>query len=106
MLECLDQIHDLAVEVMFKKTHSTEHKSPMLQPSNLEKRLAALPEEARREVADLITALEAQYTASPNPTDTLRNDPFIGCWKDRDDLDDSTAWVRRLRQKEWETADE
>ena len=29
------------------------------------------------------------------------NQPFIGMWKDREDLADSSKWVRQLRQNEW-----
>jgi len=51
-------------------------------------------------VADLIAALEVRHAArSQAPTSLLRDEPFIGCWKDRNDLVDSTAWVRRMRQQ-------
>ena len=30
-------------------------------------------------------------------------DPFIGMWSDRTDMNDSTDWVRTLRQQEWST---
>lgn len=77
-----------------------------MELDNLEQRLAALPEYAQREVADLIAALEARHqrsrAADPPP---LQEEPFIGCWKDRDELTDSTAWVRRTRRREWGTPD-
>jgi hypothetical protein len=31
----------------------------------------------------------------------LREDPAIGMWEDREDMKDSAAWVRQLRQREW-----
>ena len=31
----------------------------------------------------------------------LREDPAIGMWADREDMQDSAAWVRKLRQGEW-----
>nr|VFJ57208.1 MAG: Predicted antitoxin, contains HTH domain [Candidatus Kentron sp. DK] len=31
----------------------------------------------------------------------LRKEAFVGMWKDRPDMADSTAWVRNLRQQEW-----
>jgi flagellar motility protein MotE (MotC chaperone) len=31
----------------------------------------------------------------------LREDPAVGMWKDREDMKDSAAWVRKLRQSEW-----
>lgn len=32
----------------------------------------------------------------------LLQDPVVGMWQDRDDMADSTAWVRQVRQQEWE----
>lgn len=29
------------------------------------------------------------------------NQPFVGMWKDRSDLADSSNWVRQLRRSEW-----
>jgi len=69
---------------------------------DLKKRLDALPDAAQREVADLISALEARHHTSRSPSHTaLRDEPFVGCWSDREDLADSTTWVRRSRKKEW-----
>ena len=31
----------------------------------------------------------------------LEDEPFVGMWKDREDMEDSSQWVRQLRQKEW-----
>ena len=73
-----------------------------MELTNLKKWLGALPDGAQREVADLISALEVRYTASRSPSPaSLREEPFIGWWTERDDLVDSTAWVRRTRQHEW-----
>ncbi|WP_204140841.1 type II toxin-antitoxin system ParD family antitoxin [Halomicronema sp. CCY15110] len=32
----------------------------------------------------------------------LLEDPVVGMWQDREDMPDSTAWVRQVRQQEWE----
>ncbi len=32
----------------------------------------------------------------------LLEDPVVGMWQDREDMEDSTAWVRQVRQQEWE----
>jgi hypothetical protein len=29
------------------------------------------------------------------------NEPFVGMWQDREDMKDSSKWVRSLRQQEW-----
>jgi hypothetical protein len=31
----------------------------------------------------------------------LSEEPAIGMWKDRQDMQNSTAWVRQLREREW-----
>jgi hypothetical protein len=31
----------------------------------------------------------------------LANEPFIGMWKDREDMKDSSAYIRNLREREW-----
>jgi hypothetical protein len=40
--------------------------------------------------------LQARLKKTP-----LAQDPAIGMWKDRDDMHDSTAWVRKVRHREW-----
>ncbi|MGL5943814.1 MAG: hypothetical protein ACRC2S_26295 [Waterburya sp.] len=31
----------------------------------------------------------------------LQNEPFVGMWKEREDMKDSSQWVRQVRQQEW-----
>ena len=63
----------------------------------------ALPAEAQRQVADFITFLEAYYRAktSRKPTRRLGEEAFAGIWRNRQDLEDSSAWVKSLREREW-----
>lgn len=78
----------------------------IMELDNLKQRLADLPKHAQREVAELIAALEARHVHSHATGATpLCDEPFIGCWKDRDDLSDSTAWVRHARRREWRAPD-
>ena len=74
-----------------------------MELETLWQRLSVLPEQAQQEVADLIAELEKQHSDSSEKlfADSLWDEPFVGLWKDRDDLSDSTAWVRRLREQEW-----
>ena len=74
-----------------------------MELESLWRRLAVLPERAQQEVADLIAELEKQHSHSgKKPVEnSLWDEPFVGLWKDRADLADATAWVRRLREKEW-----
>lgn len=31
----------------------------------------------------------------------FKDEPFVGMWKDREDMEDSSQWVRQVRQQEW-----
>lgn len=77
---------------------------------NLEKLLqdvASLPPVAQREAIDFIDFLKWRYGEMPEKSrdnlPDLENEPFIGMWRNRTDMTDSTAWVRKLRAKEWRT---
>ena len=34
-------------------------------------------------------------------SENWQDEPFVGMWKDRQDLEDSTAWVRSIRHQHW-----
>jgi hypothetical protein len=65
----------------------------------------SLPVEAQRQVIDFIAFLRQRYSAVESASHSadfdLINDSFIGMWSDRQDLADSTAWVRGVRENEW-----
>jgi len=65
----------------------------------------ALPPELQKQVADFIAFLRTRYApsrASKGGRRTkLANEPFIGMWRNRKDLQDTSAWVREIRQREW-----
>lgn len=65
---------------------------------------AALPPHAQREVADFIAFLRQKYCQTQptsNSKTDLADEEFIGMWKDRQDLADSSSWVREIRAREW-----
>jgi hypothetical protein len=67
--------------------------------------VASLPPIAQKEAIDFIAFLKVRYGQSSakrsENASTIKSEPFIGMWKDRSDMDDSNAWVRNLREKEW-----
>jgi hypothetical protein len=66
--------------------------------------LEQLPPSARKEAEDFVRYLHDQYVISTpkKPTDSsIAESPFVGMWKDRKDLQDSTAWVREQRKRQW-----
>lgn len=68
--------------------------------------ITTLPPEAQQQVIDFIAFLKTRYRVVPRATKAKRtnlaDEPFIGMWRDRTDMQDSTAWVRHLRHREWE----
>jgi hypothetical protein len=68
--------------------------------------IGSLPPEAQKQVSDFVAFLKTRYPAAKAARKTKRpklaDEPFIGMWRDRDDMKDSSAWVRRLRESEWE----
>ncbi|HBB31112.1 MAG TPA: DUF2281 domain-containing protein [Cyanobacteria bacterium UBA8803] len=77
----------------------------MLNPEQLTNDIATLPQEAQKMVIAFVNFLKQQYqqpkTQQPQPLN-FKDEPFVGMWSDRTDMQDSTAWVRQLRQKEWQ----
>jgi len=62
---------------------------------------AALPPEGQRLVAEFIAFVRQRYASSPAAEQPegveLGAESFIGLWRDREDLQDSSAWVRGIR---------
>ena len=67
--------------------------------------ISNLPPEAQRQVVDFIAFLRTRYKRSEQEKQTKRinlaNEPFIGIWKDRKDLNNSSKWLRNVRKTEW-----
>ena len=79
----------------------------IMEKESIWRQFDRLPAEAKREVIDFIGFLQLRYQRIhlKNRPQKLKlsEEPFIGIWKDREDLIDSTAWVRNVRRREWES---
>lgn len=64
-----------------------------------------LPPEAQRQVIDFIDFLQARYGKDIQGQKAqgirLSDEPFIGMWKNNDEMKNSGQWVRDLRSSEW-----
>jgi hypothetical protein len=45
--------------------------------------------------------LQVQTLSTEIKLSNLHDEPFVGMWKDREDMEDSSHWVRQVRQQEW-----
>ena len=64
----------------------------------------SLPIEAQRQIEDFVSFLRERYKNSkpkPTPTSDLESEAFVGMWRDREDMRDSSAWVRNVRETHW-----
>jgi hypothetical protein len=53
------------------------------------------------EIYTLEQKLQARISPKEIEQSNLENEPFVGMWKDRKDMKDSSQWVRQIRQQEW-----
>lgn len=67
--------------------------------------IEALPLEAKRNLQDFLAFLRTRYKSSPPPKPVrlpeLTKEKFVGMWRDREDMRDSSAWVRNVRRTHW-----
>lgn len=64
----------------------------------------SLPPEAQRQLEDFLSFLRERYgSGQPKtaPTSDLESEAFVGMWRDRDDMHDSSEWVRNVRRSHW-----
>ena len=64
----------------------------------------SLPVEAQKQVLTFIDFLEKRYESKGKKTREMKsitNKKFVGLWENREDLKDSSSWIRNLRKKEW-----
>ncbi len=76
-----------------------------MNTAKIAREMASLPPEARKEIIDFLAFLKARYStprAKRRKQTKLRSEPFVGMWRTRKDMRDSTAWVRSTRQRQWE----
>jgi len=78
---------------------------PVKTELSIVEELTALPDEARREAMDFIIFLRQQHCGSrsrrPVGKASLGGEPFVGMWANRDDMKDSSMWVRQTRSRDW-----
>jgi hypothetical protein len=77
----------------------------VIQKSHIWNQFESLPPGAQRQVADFVAALSArfqrQHERTAHMASPLQQESFVGLWKDREEMADSVAWVRQLREEEW-----
>ena len=77
-----------------------------MEQNRIYNEISNLPPEAQRQVTDFIAFLRTRckrlQTTKTVKNANILNEPFIGIWKDRDDMKDSGKWLRNIRNSEWD----
>jgi len=66
-----------------------------------------LPPDAQREAIDFIDFLKGRYVKNNKDQQEsplaipIEKEAFVGIWKNREDLQDSSAWVKQIRESDW-----
>jgi hypothetical protein len=77
-----------------------------MQESKIFEEFSKLPLEAQKEVEDFIAFLLMRYSKQPGSEtrtnhSALEEEPFIGIWRNREDMRDNRSWLRNARKLEW-----
>lgn len=68
------------------------------------KEITSLPADAKGQIERFVVLLKRrQKTTKPEVSNgSFRDEPAFGMWKDREDMKDGgAAWVRRIRETQW-----
>jgi len=77
-----------------------------MRQENISDQFTALPPEIQRQVIDFMDFLKVRHaTFGAEKKSELSDEPFIGMWRNREDMRDSSIWVRRTRNNEWAMKD-
>lgn len=80
----------------------------MLEFEQLKQDIDTLPEDDQQLVREFVAMLKQRHDRSTDrskapqiqPLD-LDNEPFVGMWCDRPEMQDSAAWVKQVRHHHW-----
>ena len=115
MLYCSSSVNRLETAPVFatkarnseKRTLSMAIKEgDVMTVTALAKEIATLPKSKQKEVMDFVVFLrhrcgKIRGQVRRSSRTPLANEPFVGMWANRSDLADSSVWVRKVRQQEW-----
>ena len=77
-----------------------------MEPSRIDDEIKKLPPMAKKQIFDFIAFIKARHqkpavNKEAEKRSRLADEPFIGIWKDREDMKDSALWVRKKRKSQW-----
>ncbi|MEX0722762.1 MAG: DUF2281 domain-containing protein [Gracilimonas sp.] len=75
-----------------------------MSESKVSNKIKKLPPEAKKQAQDFVDFLYERYVkdeTKKSEKKSILENSFFGMWKDREEMQDSTAWVRKVRKSQW-----
>lgn len=75
-----------------------------MSESTVSKKIKKLPPEAKQQAQDFVDFLYERYVkdeTKKSEKKSILESSFFGLWKDREDMQDSSEWVRKVRKSQW-----
>jgi mRNA-degrading endonuclease RelE of RelBE toxin-antitoxin system len=75
-----------------------------MSESTVSEKMKKLPPEAKKQAQDFVDFLYERYVkdeSKKSAKKSISESSFFGMWKDREDMQDSTEWVRKVRKSQW-----
>lgn len=76
-----------------------------MSEATFSKKIKQLPPEAKKQAQDFVDFLYARYVkgekTKKSDSKSVADSSFFGKWKGREDMKDSTKWVRTVRKSQW-----
>ena len=74
-----------------------------MSESTVTKKIKKLLSEAKQQAQDFVDFLYERYIKDEvkKSKKSILESSFFGMWKDREDMQDSTEWVRKVRKSQW-----
>ncbi|WP_340106164.1 DUF2281 domain-containing protein [Rhodohalobacter sp. 8-1] len=73
-----------------------------MNESKVSEKIEKLPPDAKQQARDFVDFLYERYVEGGKKSSKKSNleSSFFGMWKDREDMEDSTEWVRKVRKSQ------
>lgn len=76
-----------------------------MSESTVTKKIKKLPPEAKKQAQDFVDYLYERYVkgekSQKSNSKSIVESSFFGIWKDREEMEDSSEWVRDVRKSQW-----
>jgi len=78
----------------------------MINIKEIETDIENLPEEAQLLLIDFLEILKKRYIEPIKNETKIEDEPFVGMWEGREEMNNSSEWVKQVRKQQWRNNNE